>query len=348
MQHFSHPIPDMSVIDHADYERILARIRDEMDTGRIVPVHCWGGKGRTCTVIGCLLIVAGLDYESTIARIAKLSRSHRFRCMRCWPRVPVALPKARQIRHHSSDSPTPTTPISKAGTTSGRGRSSMRGPTAGWLRAVAVLTLVATVALPTPEKAGADPGATDVITVAAVDANGLPANGYQVLDRQSWPNPLTCPGPSPAAVGNNIYSCEPSSAIAEVCWPAPGSVLCVSDPWTKALRRFPSPGALPAVEPPATPMPFALLLDDGTRCVLPHGGAWGGRADGLVPAYGCGLDTWSLGVLIRPDLDPVLAIDRSQPLWRVHIGQLGPPDAAFQPPRQRTVTTAWFAGNAAG
>ena len=224
----------------------------------------------------------------------------------------------------------------------------MRRPTAVWLRAVAVLTFVATVALQTAEKAVADPVATDVITVAAVDANGLPANGYQVLDRQSWPNPVTCPGPSPAAVGNNIYSCEPSSAIAEVCWPAPGSVLCVSDPWSKALRRFPSPGALPAVEPPATPMPFALLLDDGTRCVLPHGGAWGGRADGLVPAYGCGLDTWSLGVLIRPDLDRALAIDRSQPLWRVHIGQLGPPDAAFQPPRQRTVTTAWFAGNATG
>ena len=72
----------------------------------------------------------------------------------------------------------------------------MHGPTAGWLRAVAVLTLVTTVGLQTTEKVGADPGATDVVTVAAVDANGLPANGYQVLDRQSWPNPLTCPGPS--------------------------------------------------------------------------------------------------------------------------------------------------------
>lgn len=27
----------------------------------VVYVHCWGGKGRTCTVIGCRLIDGGLD-----------------------------------------------------------------------------------------------------------------------------------------------------------------------------------------------------------------------------------------------------------------------------------------------
>ena len=254
-------------------------------SGGEVNVRVWIRVRPVAETATCLPLPAppGRDYRKSVGAVAfwasrpgirenlepHPSRTHRFRCMRCWSRVPVALPKARQIRHHSSDSPTPAPPISKSGTTSGRGLSSMRRPTAVWLRAVAVLTFVATVALQTAEKAVADPGATDVITVAAVDANGLPANGYQVLDRQSWPDPLTCPVPSPAAVGNNIYSCEPSSAIAEVCWPAPGSVLCVSDPWSKALRRFPSPGALPAVEPPAIPMPFALLLDDGTRCVLP-------------------------------------------------------------------------------
>ena len=41
-------------------------------------------------------------------------------------------------------------------------------------------------------------------------------------------------------------------------------------------------------------------------------------------SYGCGLDTWSLGVLIRPDLDPALAIDRSQPLWRGAHRPAGP------------------------
>ena len=95
-------------------------------------------------------------------------------------------------------------------------------------------------------------------------------------------------------------------------------------------------------------MPFALVLDDGTRCVLPNGGAWGGRADGTVPVYGCGQTTWSLGVLAPPDWDPASAIDRSQPLWAVYVGQLGPPTTPFQPPIRHTVTTAWFAGSATG
>jgi protein-tyrosine phosphatase len=72
VRHFRHPIPDMSVIDDAGYDRILARIRAEMDAGRTVYVHCWAGKGRTSTVIGCLLADEGLDYDATIARIAAL------------------------------------------------------------------------------------------------------------------------------------------------------------------------------------------------------------------------------------------------------------------------------------
>jgi hypothetical protein len=222
----------------------------------------------------------------------------------------------------------------------------MRRSALGWVSASAALTLCVVVAVPTAGYLRADPGTTEVITVAAVDASGQPLNGYQVVDRQSWPNLSACPGPSPAAEGNNIYACEPSTAAAEVCWPAPASLLCVRDPWSKALRRFPSPGALPAVDPPETPMPFALLLDDGTRCVLPDGIDWGGRADGMVPAYGCSLTTPSLGVLIPPDWDPVSAIDRSQPLWEVYVGQLGPRDTPFEFPRRHKVATAWFAGNA--
>ena len=77
LRHFARPIPDMGVIDHDGYDRILARIRDEMDSGRVVYVHCWGGKGRTCTVIGCLLIDGGLDYQGAISRIAELRAGTR-------------------------------------------------------------------------------------------------------------------------------------------------------------------------------------------------------------------------------------------------------------------------------
>ena len=77
IHHFAHPIPDMSVIDHDGYDRILARIGDEIDSGRVVYLHCWGGKGRTCTVVGCLLIDDGLDYQAAIARIAQLRAGTR-------------------------------------------------------------------------------------------------------------------------------------------------------------------------------------------------------------------------------------------------------------------------------
>ena len=92
----------------------------------------------------------------------------------------------------------------------------------------------------------------------------------------------------------------------------------------------------------------ALVLDDGTRCVLRAGDEWGGRADGLVPAYGCGMTSWSYAVLASPDQDLAAAIDRSQPMWRVQTGNVGPPTAGFWPPLPRKVTTAWFAGNAVG
>ncbi len=77
IRYANHPIPDMGVIDHAGYDGILARIGEEMDNRHTVYVHCWGGKGRTSTVIGCLLIDGGLDYDATIARIAELREGTR-------------------------------------------------------------------------------------------------------------------------------------------------------------------------------------------------------------------------------------------------------------------------------
>jgi len=64
IRYFAHPIPDMDVIDQAGYDRILACIRGEIDSGRVVYLHCWGGKGRTSTVVGCVLIDNGLDYDA--------------------------------------------------------------------------------------------------------------------------------------------------------------------------------------------------------------------------------------------------------------------------------------------
>jgi protein-tyrosine phosphatase len=83
LRHYAHPIPDMGVRDQAGYDRIVGFIRSEIDNGRTVYLHCWGGKGRTTTVVGCLLIDEGLDYDATIARIAELRAGTRKAHERC-------------------------------------------------------------------------------------------------------------------------------------------------------------------------------------------------------------------------------------------------------------------------
>ena len=113
------------------------------------------------------------------------------------------------------------------------------GSAVGWLRAAAVLTLVGVLALPMTRSADADPGATQVVNVVAVDAHGAPVNGYHVVNRQASPNLSGCWGPSPAAVGTDVYTCQPRQAAAEVCWPARATVLCLIEPWSKAFAASP-------------------------------------------------------------------------------------------------------------
>ncbi|GAB7144554.1 hypothetical protein [Mycobacterium riyadhense] len=195
------------------------------------------------------------------------------------------------------------------------------------------------------------PKGTQVITVVAVDANGKPINGYRQLPPSQDPGNVAdvfgCAA-SPAAVADDIYSCAPNAAGADVCWPAgpsaPKTLWCLDDPWSKGLRRVTSTDPLPHVLAPPTPAPFALLLDDGTQCRLRNGGAWGGRDDGLVGAYGCPNETPAVLVPVRPG-GGESAIDRSQALWTVKVGSLGSGEAHLPPPQTRTVVTAWFAGS---
>jgi protein-tyrosine phosphatase len=55
-------------VDHM--RSVLRHIADEIEAGRPVYVHCWGGIGRTGTVVGCWLI----DRGTCAARIADLRR----------------------------------------------------------------------------------------------------------------------------------------------------------------------------------------------------------------------------------------------------------------------------------
>jgi len=73
-----HPIPDRSTIDDDGYDRIIGHIRAELDAGRVVYVHCWGGKGRTATVVGAWLVAEeGLDADAALNRIIELRAGTR-------------------------------------------------------------------------------------------------------------------------------------------------------------------------------------------------------------------------------------------------------------------------------
>ena len=194
---------------------------------------------------------------------------------------------------------------------------------------------------PATESGVALPSGTKTITAVAVDAAGRPANGYRALPPAS--DSVTelggCDGPSPSAVSENIYSCYPSAAGADICWPSPPtSMLCMTNPWDQELRQLSyDTSLLPTVQPPTSPEPLALMLDNGTHCQLITGGARRARNDGYVPFYACGADSKSV-VLgdAGTQTDP---INRSKPLWTVTFEQPG-----FQT-QIRSVTTAWFAGN---
>ena len=55
----------------------MIRILDDIDEARgtgggTAYVHCWGGVGRTGTVVGCWLVRHGLDRGDAVATIAAL------------------------------------------------------------------------------------------------------------------------------------------------------------------------------------------------------------------------------------------------------------------------------------
>src|SRR5262249_20724959 len=74
VRHERMPIPDMGVTDKAGMVSILDALDRALQSGEVAYVHCWGGVGRTGTVIGCHLARHGIAGEAGIAQIAEWRR----------------------------------------------------------------------------------------------------------------------------------------------------------------------------------------------------------------------------------------------------------------------------------
>jgi ADP-ribosyl-[dinitrogen reductase] hydrolase len=67
-------IRDMQVPTVEAMNAILDEIDRSLETGRPVYVHCWGGRGRTGTVVGCYLVRQGMKGDEALKRIKELRK----------------------------------------------------------------------------------------------------------------------------------------------------------------------------------------------------------------------------------------------------------------------------------
>lgn len=70
------PIPDLTAPSQELMVTILDSIDQAISQGKAVFVHCWGGKGRTGTVVGCYLARYGIALgDKTLQKIAELRKN---------------------------------------------------------------------------------------------------------------------------------------------------------------------------------------------------------------------------------------------------------------------------------
>lgn len=69
--HHRLPIPDMGTPSPGHMRRILDQLDQALEQGRTVYLHCYGGVGRTGTVVGCYLVRHGMSGAQALAQIAR-------------------------------------------------------------------------------------------------------------------------------------------------------------------------------------------------------------------------------------------------------------------------------------
>ena len=97
VQHYRFAIGDFGLPTPELMTKILDTIDVELEAGRKIYLHCWGGIGRTGTTVGCFLVRRGMTGEQALRQLAEW-----------WQKVPksiihVTSPETREqaefIRH---------------------------------------------------------------------------------------------------------------------------------------------------------------------------------------------------------------------------------------------------------
>jgi hypothetical protein len=70
------PIADLSVPAPEEVRQILDEIDRVIEDGRPVFVHCWGGKGRTGTIVGCYLARHGIAKGEAVLELIHRLRTN--------------------------------------------------------------------------------------------------------------------------------------------------------------------------------------------------------------------------------------------------------------------------------
>ena len=73
-RHVRRPVRDVDVPTREEMHETLRVLRSGLDGDGVVYVHCWGGVGRTGTVVGCLLVEDGTPPGSVVGAIRELRR----------------------------------------------------------------------------------------------------------------------------------------------------------------------------------------------------------------------------------------------------------------------------------
>jgi len=70
------PIKDVSIPTKENMKAIISTINDLLARNKKVYIHCWGGIGRTGTVVGCFLIQQKIATKTTVISLINELKQH--------------------------------------------------------------------------------------------------------------------------------------------------------------------------------------------------------------------------------------------------------------------------------